>query len=191
MKRRTFLAASAVFGGMMSATVQQALIAVANAGDVKNVLDTQRRRRLEVLVERIIPTTDTPGAIEAGVPDFIELILAKGLMAEDAKRFIAGIDEVGDLSRSHYGSDYIELSAVHQDAILTGLEQEAVNARHDGVTPFFQLLKELTLVGYYTSEIGATQEIRYLPIPGSYDGCVEWKEGDRVFFFGSPLDKFI
>ena len=191
MKRRTFLAASAVFGGMMSATVQQALIAVANAGEVNSVLDTQRRRCLEVLVERIIPTTDTPGAIEAGVPDFIELILAKGLMAEDAKRFIAGIDEVGDLSRSNYGSDYIELSAAHQDAILTGLEQKAANSRRDGITPFFQVLKELTLVGYYTSEVGATREIRYLPVPGSYDGCVEWKEDDRVFFFGSPLDKFI
>lgn len=191
MKRRTFLAASAAFGGMMSATVQQALITVADAGEVNSVLETQRRRCLEALVERIIPTTDTPGAIEAGVPDFVELILAKGLMAEDAKRFIAGVDEVGDLSRSNYGSDYIELSAAHQDAILTELEQKAANSRRDGVTPFFQVLKELTLVGYYTSEVGATREIRYLPVPGSYDGCVKWKEGDRVFFFGSPLDKFI
>ena len=191
MKRRTFLAASALFGGMMSATVQQALVAVANAGELKGVLNSQRRRCLEALVERIIPATDTPGAMEAGVPDFIELILEKGLLAEDAKRFIAGIDKVGDLSRSNYGSDYIELSAAHQDAILTELEQKAANSQRDGATPFFQVLKELTLVGYYTSEVGATQEIRYLPVPGSYDGCVEWKEDDRVFFFGSPLDKFI
>lgn len=191
MKRRTFLAASAAFGGMISATVQQALIAVANAGELNGVLNSQSRLCLEALVERIIPATDTPGAIEAGVPDFIELILEKGLMAKDAKRFIAGIGEVEDLSRSNYGSDYIELSAAHQDAILTGLEQKAANSRRDGVTPFFQVLKELTLVGYYTSEVGATREIRYLPAPGSYDGCVEWKEDDRVFFFGSPLDKFI
>ena len=191
MKRRTFLTASAVIGGMMSATVQQALIAVANAGEPNGVLNSQRRRCLEALVERIIPATDTPGAMEAGVPDFIELILEKGLMAEDAKRFMAGIDEVGDLSRSNYGSDYIELNAAQQDAILTGLEQKAANSQRGDATPFFQVLKELTLVGYYTSEVGATREIRYLPVPGSYDGCVEWKEGDRVFFFGSPLDKFI
>ena len=191
MKRRTFLAVSAVVGGMMSATVQQALIAVVNADEPNGVLNPQRRRCLEALVERIIPATDTPGAMEAGVPDFIELILEKGLMAEDAERFIAGIDEVEDLSRGNYGNDYIKLNAAQQDGILTNLEQQAQTLKQDGVTPFFQLLKELTLVGYYTSETGATQEIRYLPIPGSYDGCVEWKEGDRVFFFGSPLDKFI
>ena len=191
MKRRTFLAASTVFGGMVSATVQQALIAVANAGEGNSVLDSQRRLCLETLVERIIPATDTAGAREAGVPDFIELILAKGLMADDAKRFIAGIDKVEDLSHSNYGSDYIMLSAAQQDSILTGLEQKAVTLKQGDPTPFFQVLKELTLVGYYTSEVGATEEVRYLPAPGRYDGCVEWKEDDRIFFFGSPLDKFI
>jgi hypothetical protein len=42
-------------------------------------------------------------------------------------------------------------------------------------------MKELTLLGYFTSEVGATKALRYVPIPGRFDGCIPYKKGDKAW----------
>lgn len=46
---------------------------------------------------------------------------------------------------------------------------------------YFKMMKELTLLGYFTSEIGATKALRYVAVPGHYDGCVPYKKGDKAW----------
>jgi hypothetical protein len=46
---------------------------------------------------------------------------------------------------------------------------------------YFRMMKELTLLGYFTSEIGSTQARRYVPVPGRYEGCIPYKKGDKAF----------
>ena len=47
--------------------------------------------------------------------------------------------------------------------------------------PFFQRMKELTVTGYFTSEIGATKALEYLPIPGKFQGCIPLKPNQKAW----------
>ncbi len=137
------------------------------------------------IAEAIIPTTDTPGAIAAGVPAFIEKMVADCYPKEIREKFYA------DLSKFATSTDYLALNAEKRVAALTQLEAEGkIEAksikRFDGSTqlqpaPLFNLLKELTITGYFTSEVGCTQALRYELVPGRYDGDVPYKKGERAW----------
>jgi hypothetical protein len=191
MDRRTFISVAAAFGGTLSRPVRRALAAATDAGALPaapRVLDPDRRRLLGILTERVLPETDTPGAIAVGVPDFIEFMLAEGFDAAARERFLGGLDEVERLARAQFGASYAALAPAEQDALLGRLEAERAGDAHP---PFFQVLKELTLVGYFTSEAGAAEVLRFLPAPGRYHACVPLEAGDRAFFYSTPLDKLV
>ena len=138
---------------------------------------------LSAMAERIIPTTDTPGAIDAGVPRFIQEILQQWYTEAERSIFVEGCVRANILSQKKFTLNFIELENQQQDLILTQLEVEAgppnlamgisldVNLDED-LSPFFHKLKELVVVGYYTSEIGATQELLYDPMPMTYKGDI-------------------
>jgi len=136
---------------------------------------------MEDICERIIPTTDTPGAKAVGVPRFIEEMV-KIVYKEDARnRFMAGLNDLEQLSQEKFQKPFTKLTEGQQYALLNPLNEEAANeatrySRRSGTEEndpsFFRMAKELTVTGYYTSEIGATQELQFLDIPGNYDGCV-------------------
>ncbi len=138
---------------------------------------------LDALVDRIIPATDTPGARDAGVASFIDKILADWMEAEDRERFLAGLAGIDDQMREVHGVAFGEAAPEQQDALLARLDMEALQARADGADPlpFFATLKEWTLVGYYTSEAGATEELQWLAAPGRYDGDLPVEEVGRTW----------
>ncbi len=127
-------------------------------------------KSLAAMVDRIIPKTDTPSAKEAGVHQFIDLILKDCTEAEDAKKFAAGIDALEQKCQEKYQKGFIDLEVAQQDEFLN-TENEALKGV-EGEPPFFLTLKRSTIQGYYTSEIGA-QTLTYVPVPGSYDGCID------------------
>jgi len=192
--RRSFIAFALAFGGSFSLPVSRCLAAVAQAEENPEtifVLSAGHKALLEALTEHIIPQTDTPGALAAGVPQFIEFLLAHGF--EDAARdqFLAGLDEVENASQAESGTTYLSLPAMRQIAILQNLEASG-KAKATAEDPgFFHVLKELTLIGYYTSEPGATLEARYVPMPGRYAGSVPLKPEDRAFADGTALDTLL
>ena len=136
---------------------------------------------MEDICERIIPTTDTPGAKAVGVPQFIEEMV-KIVYKEDARnRFMAGLNDLEQSSQEKFQKPFTKLNEEQQYELLNPLNEEAANeatrySRRSGTEEndpsFFRMAKELTVTGYYTSEIGATQELQFLDIPGNYDGCV-------------------
>ena len=77
-----------------------------------------------------------------------------------------------------YGAPFAGLDPEQQDAIISLAEQQQLDGADD---TFFDAIKQLTVTGYYTSEIGMTVERVYLPVPGRYDGAHPYSDGDRLF----------
>jgi hypothetical protein len=129
--------------------------------------------------EIIIPKTDTPGAKEVGVPGFIDQIVKECYKKEDQDKFLEGLKAFDDEAKKEYGDPFIELDAEQQAAFVKKVHDKAVNTEDVGTPPnrpFILAVKELTMLGYFTSEPGATQVLQYNPVPGSYKGCIPVSE---------------
>ena len=112
---------------------------------------------IQLIVDIIIPDTDTPGANKAGVPEFIDHMLANFMTTVERPTFISGLDALNDDAEG-----FANLSSKKQVLYIESLDK---NRQQNS---FYRQLKELTVVGYYTSEIGASQELKYNPVPGPY-----------------------
>lgn len=125
------------------------------------------------LAEVIIPKTDTPGAIDAGVPSFIEQVIKDCYSADDQKLFLDGLQAFDDQARQEYGDGFVDLDAEQRTAFANKMFSEASKATQPGQKkPFILMMRELTLAGFFTSEPGATQVLQYEAVPGSYKGCI-------------------
>ncbi|ACE83615.1 conserved hypothetical protein [Cellvibrio japonicus Ueda107] len=133
----------------------------------KTLLDNNQLALVRELGEFIIPTTDTPGAIAAGVHDFINYQLAYCFSKADQALYLKQLDRFSSLAQAALGKSFLEAPSEQQVALLSTMEKgEAPFALED--RHFFKQLKALVIFGYYTSEIGASQELKYLPIPGGF-----------------------
>ncbi len=175
-------------GGALSAPAVSAILSgcradPAHAAWAPESLTVSQADLLGTLVDLIIPATDTPGAKDVGVPAFIDKVLVDWVEPDDRARFQTGLAAVDEEMRDAHGVSFLEATPEHQNALVTRLDQEAIDARRRGANPlpFFATLKELTLVGYYTSEIGATQELHWLALPGRYDGDMPLEEVGRTW----------
>jgi hypothetical protein len=124
------------------------------------------------IAERILPKSDSPGAMDVGVPAFIDLMYGKYMTADEQRVFSAGLAEV----ESTAGGDFTRLAPARQDEVLTKIAVAAQNREKT----FFHLIKELTLLGYFTSEQVGKKVLHYDPIPGRYDGCIPISEVGNV-----------
>lgn len=132
--------------------------------------------------EHIIPATDTGGAAAAQVNRFIDAMLADGFMPDDRNRFLAALDEVDAEAEAEYDTPFLECADDEQVALVTAWDEAAFGPNADTDAPtFFRTMKELTVYGYYTSEIGATEELRFDPVMGRYDPCVPVEEIGRAW----------
>jgi len=175
-------------GGVISAPALNALLAGCRAQApgsdwTPQALSAEQTELVGLLVDRILPTTDTPGARDVGVPAFIDLLLAQWAEPDDRTRFLEGLGALDAEANAAHGTGFRNTSADYQAATLERLDREAASARADDVNPlpFFATLKEWTLVGYYTSEVGATQELQWLAIPGRYDADAPLNEVGRTW----------
>jgi hypothetical protein len=128
------------------------------------------------IAERILPRTDTPGAADVGVPAFIDLMYGKYMTNEEQSVFAAGLAEVETASTSINQRGFVELTAGQRDRVLTTIAAAA----QDKEKTFFHLIKELTLLGYFTTELIGKDVLHYDPIPGRYDGCIPLAEVGNV-----------
>jgi len=143
---------------------------------------SQQRETIEALSELIIPTTDTPGAITAGVPEFIELIVVEWYDTDDRERFMRGLTEVDERTQALAGVVFAQSGVETQAEIVSALEVESrttIASEEEAPSSFFQQFRGLVLSGYYSSEIGLREELLYQPIPGRFDGCVDVSEVTR------------
>ncbi len=147
-----------------------------HAASTGRLFTTHQAELAGVVAELIIPTTDTPGAREAGVAEFMDFMVERTFDPEERARFLAGLDEMDGRSLRLTGLPFLEANEPQQTAVLSGIAAEAESLRQAGEDDpphFFHVVRELTLFGYYTSEVGMTEELGWRMIPGSYDGCVD------------------
>ncbi len=134
------------------------------------------------IAEIFIPHTDTPGAKDTGVPAFIDLMLKDVYPAEDQQRFLKGLDEFEAQTKASEKESFIDLSPEKQVERVRSAQADAINATKPGEKrPFILMTKELTLLGFFTSEPGATQVLQYSAVPTAYHGCVPLKEVGKAW----------
>ena len=140
--------------------------------------EDQGRIVMEV-AEIIIPKTDTPGAKDVGVPGFIDTILKDCYKKEDQDHFLAGLTAFDEQAKTVYGDSFIYCKPEQQVELVKKTHDAAIaEAKENGEAkrPFILMTKELTLLGFFTSEPGATQVLQYEAVPGSYKGCLPLSE---------------
>jgi hypothetical protein len=149
-------------------------------------LNPHQNETVITIAELIIPQTETPGAKAARVNEFIDVILSEWYEPAEKSAFLDGLADVDVRSNQFFGKEFITCSPKQQVEILEALEDEAPLVR----TPrakrglrkpppqrnFFSMMKQLTLVGYYTSQIGFEQELREQIIPRRHAGCAPIEE---------------
>ncbi|MEX1240538.1 MAG: gluconate 2-dehydrogenase subunit 3 family protein [Cyclobacteriaceae bacterium] len=130
--------------------------------------------------EIIIPRTDTPGAKDVGVPSFIDQMLNEVYSKEDQEAFTNGLSAFNEQSKKEYGEVFADLDEEDQAAFAKKLHDEAINVENTTdpgpKRPFILQMKELTMLGFFTSEAGSTQVLQYVAVPGAYKGCIPLSE---------------
>ena len=133
---------------------------------------------LDEIADTILPDTKTPGAKAAHVGAFMAVMVTDTYEEREQGIFREGMRQLSDAS-------FMTATSAQRLARLEQLDREQkayMDTRPDGAPPhFFRLMKELALFGYFTSEIGCTQAMRYRETPGRFDPCVPYTPGETTW----------
>lgn len=148
---------------------------------------------LDEVAETIIPATKTPGAKEAKVGEFMKVMVNDCYETKDQQIFMEGLEKLDAASTKMNGKTFMESDATQRHNLLVALDKEAKDAAVKAAeerkadpkkeTPkhYFTMMKELTLTGFFTSEIGATKVLRYVAVPGKFDGSAPYTKGEKAW----------
>jgi hypothetical protein len=140
---------------------------------------------LDEIADTILPETKTPGAKAAGVGPFIATMVTDTYDPREQRLFLDGIAALEDESRAQNGGGFMASSPAQRVALLERLDREAIEYMRrpgaDGRPHYFRMIKELTLLGYFTSEIGCTQAQRYVETPGRFEPSVTYTAGEKAW----------
>ncbi len=172
-RRQSIERISLMLGGTLSTQLTAGLMGqVLNEGPSVEVSEAQTQLLAEV-ADIIIPTTDTPGAKAAGVEQFIIRVLRDCYLKEDQEKFYNGLAKLEADSRKSQGKGFVDIDTAGKTEVL----QNATKSNK----AWFKEMKQFTVTGYFISEIGASQALEYLPIPGKFEGDIPFKPGQRVW----------
>lgn len=167
-RREVLERAALLLGGAVSSPLVAALAgcarapALAQQGEAAfRSLDARQAAFVGAIAEAIIPETDTPGATAARVDRFIDRMLTDWYPPADRAFFLRGLQELERRCLDTCGTPFAGLDAQQRLAFVDRLDAEAVQIRRAGVTPLpvFAMIKELVVVGYYTSTVGMSAEL--------------------------------
>jgi Gluconate 2-dehydrogenase subunit 3 len=137
------------------------------------------------IADTILPTTTSPGAKTANVGKFMSVMVLDCYEVANQKIFLEGLKKIDELSEKKFSTSFVKATAPQRTELLQILdkEQKEYQAAKTKEAPshYFRMMKELTVLGYFSSKEGATQALRYLPIPGKYDGAYPYKKGDKAW----------
>ncbi|MBC3765533.1 gluconate 2-dehydrogenase subunit 3 family protein [Neptunicella marina] len=156
------------------------------------------------VAETILPKTNTPGAKDAQVGQMMAIFVADCYTADQQQLFKQGLLELNKLTTQQYAKPFLLLDSAQKHACLSELDQQAKTQNSEAglwgmeskkpnsrsprdkspLPHYFTLMKQLTLYSFFTSEVGATKVLRYVAIPGKYDGDLPYKKGDRAWATG-------
>jgi hypothetical protein len=146
---------------------------------------------LDEVAETILPETATPGAKAAGVGPFIAMMVVDTYDEREQKAFRDGLQALEDECHEMHGKPFMSATPAERLQLLEKLDAEQVEymrkveyrngVKTDAVPHYFRMIKELALLGYFTSETGYTRAMRYEETPGRYDPCVPHEPGEKTW----------
>jgi Gluconate 2-dehydrogenase subunit 3 len=159
---------------------------------------------LDEIGETILPATSSPGAKAAQVGEFMKVYVTDCYTQASQDAFTKGIGELQEACKKMYSKSFMDCTPEQRRDLLISLEKEAKefnkgpeeedkknrqdlkdkHREYDFVSStkhYYTMMKQLTLLGFFTSKPGATQALRYVPVPGKYDGALPYKKGDKAF----------
>lgn len=156
-----------------------------SVSSVEDLFKPEHVAFLNEVAETILPATKTPGAKEAKVGEFMGVMVRDCYTADDQKTFVEGLKKLEEASKKKNSKSFMESTPEQRTALLTDLDKEQKeyqkSKKDDQPNHYFRMIKELTLLGFFTSEPGATKALRYVAVPGKYDGNLPYKKGDRAW----------
>jgi gluconate 2-dehydrogenase gamma chain len=196
-RREAIKRTSLMLGYAVSAPVMAAVLKGCKAKpdlNYKAIFFSEDQARLVgEIAETIIPRTSTPGAKDVGVPGFIDSMIHEVYPKQDQESFIKGLTEFDSEAKTQYGHGFVECTPEEQLAFVKGQNEKALTQSSGGASegwwaagakgdkPFILKVKELTLIGFFTSEPGATQVLQYNQVPGPFRGCVPLAEVGKAW----------
>jgi hypothetical protein len=140
---------------------------------------------LDEIAETILPATATPGAKAAKVGAFIPVMIKDCYEEKDQDVFFKGMETINELADKEYNKEFMELTPAQRHDLLVKIDGEqkeyTKKKKPDDAPHYFRIMKELTLLGYFTSEVGSTKARRYEQVPGKFEGCVPYKKGEGAW----------
>lgn len=141
---------------------------------------------LDEIADTILPTTAaSPGAKAAKTGPFMAVMVTDCYDAKDQQIFRDGMQALEAACQKMHGTGFMKATPEQRTALLTALDQEAIDymktRKPDAPTHYFRMMKELSMLGFFTSEIGCTQALRYKESPGPYQACVPYKKGEKAW----------
>jgi hypothetical protein len=155
------------------------------------VLTPHQRQTVVELAEMIIPTTDTPGAKDAGIDEFADILLAEWFNEGERNAFMEGLLGVDAAATQKFGKTFLASTAAQRTEQITAMADEwkamreaRLAWRRESGSPqpadhrrtFFHQFRSLTVSGFYSSEAGYTKERKASLIPGIYKPCMPVSE---------------
>ena len=180
IRRVTALMGGVVFvgGSDLLTAVERAHARAATARTQVGTFTAQDIALLDEVADTILPTTSTPGAKAAHVGPFMAVMVTDTYDEQQQGLFRDGVAKLN-------AAGFMAATPAQRLAQLEALDREQktyMDNRAEGAPPhFFRLMKELTLFGYFTSEIGCTQALRYRETPGRFDPCVPYSPGETIW----------
>ena len=157
----------------------------APAPNVNALFERNNIKLLDEVGDTILPATQTPGAKDVQIGSFMAMMVRDCYVADDQQIFINGIAKLNDECRKKYNKGFLDCSKSQRTELLNELNKELYVFRKIRriyePNHYFRMMKELTLLGYFTSEDGCTKAMRYDPVPGRFDGCIPYKKGDKAW----------
>ena len=198
MQRREALKMLLAGGGMSALPTD--LFALFHAaypapGYALRTLNPHQNDTVVAMIDQIIPETDTPGAKGARVNEFIDLILTEWAFDDERKGFLDGLAGVDKRSNELFGKNFVDASPAQRFTLLSAMDDSLARGRvrrgrANNTVPeerdkqlkgeFFKVFKNITVHGYYTSEIGFKQELKLEIIPGAQHGCMPMPEEKKA-----------
>lgn len=183
MNRRELLKLIAATTGtaMIGGTAASLLTGCATQSSAPLVFTADNIVLLDEIAETILPRTETPGAKDAKVGEFMTVFVTDCYTAEEQAVFHKGLVAFEEACKNTYGRSFMALQADEREQLVSKLDKEARTQAASGNIQYFTMIKQLTLFGFFTSKVGGTQVLRHAPIPGRYDGELAYKPGDRAW----------
>lgn len=172
----TVIGAEAFLSGCRTSTSETAVLTF--DPDVVSLLDE--------VGETILPTTaSSPGAKASAIGEFMKVMVTDCYEEKDQDIFMEGIGLLNKASDDKFGKEFMGLSEQEKHDLIVQIDKEA-KAYNDTKTEsdpehYFTMMKQLTIWGYFSSEVGATKALRYIETPGRYEGCMDYTKGDKAW----------